>query len=68
MKSMRKSRISSPLVSLECLGVNLVFVEERPHFHAIAANKRANSYNFKIKKKIEFTYNYFPRFLLNDQR
>ena len=64
MKSMRKSRISSPLVSLECLGVNLVFVEERPHFHAIAANKRANSYNFKIKKKLNLLTTTFLAFCL----
>ena len=35
--------------------------------YAIAANKRANSHNFK-KKKFEFTHNYFPRRLLNEQR
>ena len=35
--------------------------------HAITANKRANSQKFKTKK-IEFTHNYFPRRLLNEQR
>ena len=48
---------------------NLVFVEERPDLHTPLQHtlKRANSHNFKIKK-IEFTYNYFPRRLLNEQR
>ena len=35
--------------------------------HAIAANKRVNSHNFKIRN-LNFTYNYFPRRLLNEQR
>ena len=34
---------------------------------AIARNIRANPHNFK-NKKFEFTYNYFPRRLLNEQR
>ena len=65
---MRKDRIKSPcLVRVYLLNL-LSFCEGKTRFtHVIAANKRANSHNFKIKK-FEFTHNYFPRRLLNEQR
>ena len=54
---MRKGRIKSPcLVRVYLLNL-LSFCEGKTRFtHAIVANKRANSHNFKVKK-FEFTYN-----------
>ena len=54
---MRKGRIKSPcLVRVYLLNL-LSFCEGNTRFtHVIAANKRANSHNFKVKK-FEFTYN-----------
>ena len=47
----------NPLVSIrKCL--TRTYGGKTTFTHTIAANKRANSYNFKIKKKLEFTYSY----------
>ena len=57
----------NPLVSRWSVPFEFSFCEGKTRLtHAIAANKRANSHNFKIKK-IEFTQNYFPRRLLKDK-
>ena len=48
---MRKGRIKSPCLSRVYLLNLLSFCERKTRFtHAIAANKRANSHNFKVKK------------------
>ena len=62
---MRKGCIKSPCL----VGVyhsNLVFVEERPDLHTPL--QQTNEQTQLQNKKIEFTYNYFPRRLLNEQR
>ena len=54
----------NPLESRWSVPFEFSFCEGKTRFaHALAANKRANSHNFKIKK-IEFTHNYFPRSVL----
>ena len=59
---------SNPLVSRWSGSFEFSFCEGKTRFtHAIAANKRANSNNFKIKK-IEFTYDWFPYHLLTEKR
>ena len=65
---MKKKGALNPLVSRWSVSFQFSFCGGMTRFtHAIAANKRANSHNFKIKK-FEFTHNYFPRRLLNEQR
>ena len=63
---MRKGRIKSPcLVRVYLLNL-LSFCEGKTRFtHAIAANKRANSHNFKIKKLNLLTITFLAVYLMN---
>ena len=45
---------------------NLVFVGERPDLHTPLQQR--NKLSQLQNKKFEFTHNYFPRRLLNEQR
>ena len=46
---------------------NLVFVEERSDLHTSLQQTKEQTLKLK-NKKFEFTYNYFPRRLQNEQR
>ena len=62
---MRKGRIKSPCVSLECI-IPIEFCGGKTRFsHAIAANKRANSHNFKTKKLNLLTNTFLADYLMN---
>ena len=63
--SMRKGRIKSPCVSLECI-IRIEFCGGKTRFsHAIAANKRANSHNFKTKNLNLLTITFLADYLMN---
>ena len=62
---LRKGRIKSPCVSLEC-AIEFSFCGRKTRFtHAIAANKRANSHNFKIKNLNLLTITFLAVYLVN---
>ena len=62
---MRKGRIKSPCVSLECIIRIEVCGGKNRFSHAIAANKRANSHNFKTKKLNLLTNTFLADYLMN---
>ena len=62
---MRKGSIKSPCVSLECI-IRIEFCGGKTRFsHAIAANKRANSHNFKTKNLNLLTITFLADYLMN---
>ena len=56
----------NPLVSRWSVSFEFIFCKGKTRFtHAIAANKRANSYNFKIKNYNLLTITFLSVYLMN---
>ena len=63
---MRKGRIKSPCVSLECI-IRIKFLWRKDQIFTRHCSKQTSKLSQLQNKKFEFTYNYFPRHLLNEQ-
>ena len=64
---MKQSRIKSPCVSLECI-IWIYFLWRKDQIYTRHGSKQTSKLSQLQNKKFEFTYNYFPRRLLNEQR
>ena len=66
---MRKSRIKISLYLVKVSHSNLYFCGGKTRFtHAIAANKRANSHNFKVKNLNLLTITFLAVNLMNKRK
>ena len=64
---MREGRIKSSCVSLECI-IRIEFLWRKDQIYTRHCSKQTSKFSQLRNKKLEFTYNYFPRRLLNEQR
>ena len=64
---MKQNRIKSPCVSLECI-IRIYFLWRKKQIYTRHGSKQTSKLPQLQNKKFEFTYNYFPRRLLNEQR
>ena len=64
---LRKGPIKSPRVSLEC-AIRIQFLWRKDQIYTRHCRKQTSKLSLLQNKKFEFTHNYFPRCLLNEQR
>ena len=64
---MRKGCIKSLCVLLEC-AIRIEFLWRKDQIYTCHCSKDMNKLSQLQNKKFEFTHNYFPRRLLNEQR
>ena len=64
---MKQSRIKYPCVSLECI-IRIYFFWRKKQIYTRHGSKQTTKLPQLQNKKFEFTHNYFPRRLLNEQR